>query len=101
MEEGQQEDSGMYAADPLWKIREIEEKQRILNSRTILIGENLVELKEKNTEEFLEIKKQLEILKQGMERVRVFLEMASKEFPKYAKKQDLEILKKQAKMFQI
>jgi hypothetical protein len=36
-----------------------------------------------------------------MERVRVFLEMASKEFSKFARKQDVEILKKQAKMFQI
>jgi len=101
MEEGQQDNSGMYGANPLWKIREIEEKQRILKSRMVLIGENLVELKEKNSEEFLEIKKQLELLKQGMESVKAFLEMASKEFPKYAKKQDLEILKKQAKMFQI
>ena len=101
MEEVQQNNSGTYGTDPMWKMRELEEKQRILNSRTMLLGENLVELKEKTSEDFLEIKKQLEILKQGMERVRAFLEMASKEFPKYAKKQDLEILKKQARMFQI
>ena len=35
-----------------------------------------------------------------MERLISFLETASSEFSKFAKKEDLEILSKQAKMFQ-
>jgi len=35
-----------------------------------------------------------------MERVKDFLEIASGEFQKFARKEDLEILSKQAKMFQ-
>ena len=97
----QQNTSGMYAADPMWKMRELEEKQKILKSRILLIGQNLVEIKEKNQEDLLEIKKHIEILKEGMERVKSFLEMASKEFSKFARKEDVDILKKQARMFQI
>ena len=36
-----------YYSNFLTKIRDIEEKQRILKDRLLLIGENLVELKEK------------------------------------------------------
>ena len=65
-----------------------------------MIGKNLIEIKEQSTKEILEIKKDIEIIKQNMERLTSFLETASSELPKFARKEDLEILKKQAKMFQ-
>jgi hypothetical protein len=83
------------------KLRDLEEKQRILKDRLLLIGKNLIEMKEQQTQETLEIKKDMEIIKQNMERLISFLETASTEFSKFARKEDLEILKKQAKMFQI
>ena len=82
------------------KIRDIEEKQRILKDRLLLIGQNLIETKEKNNQKILEIKKEIETIKQNMERTKLFLEAASNEFSKFARKEDLEILSKQAKMFQ-
>ena len=82
------------------RIRNLEEKQRILKDRLILIGQNLIETKEKTNEKILEIKRDVEILKQNMERMMSFLESASTEFSKFAKKEDLEILSKQARMFQ-
>ena len=39
-------------------------------------------------------------MKQNMNRLMNFIETASSEFSKFAKKEDLEILSKQAKMFQ-
>ncbi|MCK4647758.1 hypothetical protein KAT24_02405 [Candidatus Pacearchaeota archaeon] len=81
------------------RIRNLEEKQRILKDRLLLIGQNLIEIREKTNEKTLEIKKDIEILKQNMERMISFLESASAEFSKFAKKEDLEILYKQAKMF--
>lgn len=82
------------------KIRDLEENQRILKDRLLLIGQNLIETKEKNTQDILGLKKNLETIKQNMERLTAFLETASNEFPKFARKEDLEILSKQAKMFQ-
>ena len=82
------------------KIRDLEERQRALKDRTILIGKNLIEIKEKANNDFLELKKQLEILTQNMERLTSFMETASGEFSKFARKEDLEILTKQARMFQ-
>ncbi len=86
--------------DPNIKLRDLEEKQRILKDRLLLIGQNLIEMKEKNTQTNLDIKKDIEIIKQDMVRIKSFLETASNEFSKFAKKEDLEILAKQAKMFQ-
>ncbi len=82
------------------RIKDLEEKQRILKERLLLIGENLVEIKENTDGKILEIKKDIELIKQNLERTTSFLESASKEFSKFAKKEDLEILSKQAKMFQ-
>lgn len=91
---------GQYYNDPYTKLRDLEEKQRILKDRTLLIGENLVELKEKTSEEVIEIKKELSEIKSTLERMKSFIESASSEFSKFARKEDLDILAKQAKMFQ-
>lgn len=82
------------------KMRDIEEKQRILKDRLMLIGQNLIEIKEKSNQQMLDIKKDIENIKQTMSRLSSFLETVSNEFSKFAKKEDLEILTKQAKMFQ-
>ena len=86
-----------YAA-PNTSLADIEEKQRILKDRLLLIGENLVDFKEKTQEDLLDIKKELEIMKQNMARLIKFLETASNELTKFAKKEDLELLAKQVKM---
>lgn len=82
------------------KIRDLEEKQRILKDRLLLIGKNLIEIKEQNNEKTLNTKRDIETIKQSIERLTSFLETASIEFSKFARKEDLEILTKQAKMFQ-
>jgi len=85
---------------PEINLMDLEERQRIVKDRLILIGQNLIDFKEKNEEELLEIKKDLEFLKRNVEKIKDFIETISSEFQKFAKKEDLEILKKQAKMFQ-
>ena len=99
MVEMQSEDSSFWANMNV-RFRDLEEKNRMLRDRILLIGQNLIETKEKTSEDILEIKKELEILKKNMERLISFLETASAEFSKFARKEDLEILAKQAKMFQ-
>ena len=82
------------------KIRDLEEKQRIMKDRLFLIGQNLIEIREKNNEDILEVKKDLEILKMDIKRIKDFLDSSLSELSKFAKKSEMEILAKQAKMFQ-
>jgi len=98
--EEQYDYSNQAATDTNMNLRDLEEKQRVLKERIFLIGQNLVDIREKTTKEILELKKEIEIIKEGMERVKEFLEIASGEFQKFARKEDLEILSKQAKIFQ-
>jgi len=81
-------------------LRSVEEKQRILKDRLILIGQNLIEIKEQTETEILELKKEMENLKQNIGKIKSFIETISSEFSNFARKEDIEILAKQAKMFQ-
>lgn len=87
-----------YLGDFSIKIRDIEEKQRINRDRLLLIGKNLIETKEKTSLDLLEIKKDLENLKDDMIRIKEFLENISGEFSKFARKEDVELLAKQTKI---
>ena len=57
-------------------------------------------MKENTTEKILETKKDIDKIKQDINKIKIFLETISSEFSKFARKEDLEILSKQAKMFQ-
>lgn len=96
--EGGYEDQ--YFGEVNLKLRDLEEKQRILKDRLLLIGENLVELREKTTKDNLEIKKNIAIIQEQLKKMLSFLETASSEMTKFAKKDDMDILYKQARMFQ-
>ena len=96
----EQEYENQYFTETITKVRDLEEKQRIIKDRLLLIGQNLIEIKEETHKNILEIKKEIEIMKHDLERLKSFLETASGEFSKFARKEDLEILSRQAKMFQ-
>jgi zona occludens toxin (predicted ATPase) len=96
----EQDYENQYFTEISTKVRDLEEKQRIIKDRILLIGQNLIEMKEDVHTTFLDIKRDIEIIKRDIERLKSFFETASGEFSKFAKKEDLEILSKQAKMFQ-
>lgn len=81
------------------KIKDLEERNRLLRDRLILIGENLIEFREETNKKIVEIKKDLESVKQNIQRMASFLESLSGEFSKFARRDDVEILAKQLKMF--
>lgn len=97
-----QENYGQMYAEPNanMRVKDLEEKQNILKERLLLIGKNLIEIKEGTSEKLLNMQKEIETLKYETERIKSFLDAISEEFSKFAKKEDLEILAKQAKMFQ-
>jgi len=88
-----------YFSDINLLLRDLEEKQKILKERLIMVSENLISLKEKTTKDNLEIKKNISAMQEQMKKLISFLEMASSEMTKFAKKEEVEILYKQAKMF--
>ncbi len=82
------------------KLRDLEEKQRLLKERVLLIGNNLVEMREETNKDITELKISSEQAKQDILKTRETLQRISEELENFARKPEIEILKKQAKMFQ-
>lgn len=100
MADQQSQDYEQQYNNPNVKIRDLEERERALKNKLRLVGENLVDLRESTQEDITNIKSEIEKIKTNLNRVLSFMESASEQFSKFARKEDLEILSKQAKMFQ-
>lgn len=98
---GEQEDYyGQFYNEASIRLKDLEEKQIVLKERMLLIGKNLIDTREDTMRKITDIKKDLEIMKSDIERIKGFIETISTEFSKFARKEDLEILSRQARMFQ-
>ena len=82
------------------KLRDLEEKQRLLKERVLLIGNNLVEMREDIGQEISELRVISEQSKSDILKIRETLQRVLDELETRARRQELELLKKQAKMFQ-
>lgn len=81
-------------------LNEIEEKQRLIKDRILLIGENLISTKEDYSNQEFEIKKQLKQINYEMSSLKQLMHRVVNELPNLAKKSEIEILERQAKIFQ-
>lgn len=82
------------------KLRDIEERQKLIKDRVLLIGENLVDSKEETTSEISELKVKTENLEKEMERIKDTISSLIDAIQNLAKKSEVEILQRQFKMFQ-
>ena len=82
------------------RLNELEEKQRLLRDRALLIGENLVAIKEDSEKEKWELKKQINQINLEIKNLKQLVNRIVNEFSNLARKSELEILERQAKMFQ-
>lgn len=82
------------------RLNDIEEKQRILKDRTLLIGENLISTKESLEKQLSEIRKQLKDIEFSIKTADQTSRRIVNELNNLARKSELEILEQQAKIFQ-
>jgi len=100
-EESQPEmDINYLLSDFSTKLRDIEEKQRLIKDRVLLIGENLVNAKEESVQEISSLKIRTEHIEKEIERIKDTLSSLIEEIQNLARKSELEILQRQFKMFQ-
>lgn len=82
------------------RLNEVEEKQRIARDRVLLIGENLVSIKQESEEKYFELKRSLSEIKLEIKNLKQLLYRVVNEIPNFARKSEIEILEGQSKMFQ-
>jgi hypothetical protein len=77
----------------------LEEKQRLLRDKMLLVTKGLVREREKNFKEIQELKKEVERLKMENERFKEILLRLGEAVDKGARREDLLILQKQFDLF--
>lgn len=82
------------------KLRDIEERQKLIKDRVLLIGENLVNSRDIAVKEISELKVKTENLEKDLERLKDVISSLLEDSQNFARKSELEILQRQFKMFQ-
>ena len=82
------------------RIRDNEERQRMLKDRTLLIGKNMIEMREHMQHELIELKKSMQNVEEEIKRMKHAINNLIEKSEGAAKKSDFDILIKQARMFQ-
>jgi hypothetical protein len=81
------------------RVLELEEKQRIIKDRLLLIGNNLVSLKDEYEKEIIELKNQIKELDIELKKIKQLNKRILEELSGLARKRELEILERQMKIF--
>jgi len=87
-------------ADVNTRINEIEEKQRLLKDRLLLVGENLISTKEEQEKENLEFKTRLKNMENEIRELKQLNKRIIDELNNFARKTEVSILEKQFQMFE-
>ncbi|VVB78649.1 Uncharacterised protein [uncultured archaeon] len=98
--EEQQEPISALLSEFGTRLNEIEEKQRLVKDRILLIGENLVSTKEDYDRQILDFKKQINELTLDIKNMKQLNKRIINELENFARKTELEIFTRQMKIFQ-
>ena len=88
-----------FSSDPAARVRDIENSQKLLKDRILLIGQTLVEEREKSFDEIQQMKKTLIKLEEETERMRSFIQRLTEKTDTLARKEELMILQRQFDLF--
>ena len=80
---------------PSGKMRYIEEKQRLLKDRILLIGQSLIEERDRTFKELQELKKTVISVKEDNDRIKELLERVVEQLNGVARKEELAIVQRQ------
>ena len=81
------------------RIRDLEEKQRLLKDKMLLVSESFVKERDKNFNEIQEMKKTIVQLKEDNQRLKDLVLRMSELVDKSARKEELMILQRQFNLF--
>lgn len=82
------------------RLNEMEEKQRLIKDRVLLIGENLIATKEEIERKNSKLNKQISQIEFEFKTIKQLTKRIINELQNFARKSEMEILKRQFKMFE-
>ncbi len=97
----QQEDQTQYfLADFNTRLQDLEGKNSTLRDRTIMLGENLISLKEKIDEEINELKKGLKLLERKTEQLNSLTKTIASNSEDFVRRDEMVLIERMLKDFQ-
>jgi|SRR3989338_3713443 len=94
-----QQSEEQYYADINGRIKDIEEKQRLMRDRMLLIGKNIIEDRESIMNELQELKKSLFKTREENIKIQDFLKKVANQLSESARKEELLMLQRQIELF--
>ena len=88
-----------FEFDVQTRVRDNEEKQRLLKDRLLLIGKSLVENKEQTAQILTELKRTTFLLTQEVQRMKEVLNNCMQQLNSTSRKEELAILQRQFDLF--
>jgi len=82
------------------RLNEVEEKQRLIKDRILLVGENLISTKEEIEKQDLENKTRINQIEFEIKTIKQLLKRIINEIQNFTRKSEVEILERQIKMFE-
>ncbi len=98
MEQYQQSED-QYFTDINGRIKDIEEKQRLMRDRMLLIGKNVIEDRESIMNELQELKKSLSKTREENIKIQEFLKKVADQLSESVRKEELLMLQRQIELF--
>ncbi|MBS3065777.1 hypothetical protein J4229_01900 [Candidatus Pacearchaeota archaeon] len=81
------------------RIRDLEERDRLLRDRVLLLGQSLIEERDKSFKEIQEIKSSLIVLREETNRLKELMQRMAEQITQMARKEELIILQRQFDLF--
>jgi len=101
MDQNQGVDTNQYFASEIsTRLRDVEERVKLIKERTHVLGKNFVEIKQDNIEEIKNIKQRLSKIEEDIEKIKSASNFLIKENGKYVKKEELALIERMLKDFQ-
>ncbi|MBS3084165.1 hypothetical protein J4423_05145 [Candidatus Pacearchaeota archaeon] len=94
-----QQSEGQYYTDINGRLKDMEEKQRLLRDRILLIGKNVIEDRESIMNELQELKKSLSKTAEENIKIQDFLKKVADQLSESARKEELLMLQRQIELF--
>lgn len=98
-EYGNEDAWGRFFSDINTRIRDLEEKQRLLKDKLLLVGDGFVKERDRNFQDIQELKKVVVKLEEDNKRLKDLLMRISELIDKTARKEELSILQRQFDLF--
>lgn len=82
------------------RLRDLEERNRMIRERVLLLGQNLISSREEIEQEITKLKKDSEITRKEIEKMKSLLEGILSEMDGFARKNEMILLERMMKDFQ-